>query len=130
MSTTAPSAPAVDLTSEPESRGQTTLTDRVIQKIAAQAALEVPHCVGLNRSVLGITAGRNVVNATAVTDGAITALTLSLAVAYPAPVTSTTRAVRSHVQHRIETLCGLSVDHIDITVAALPHLDRKEPRVR
>jgi uncharacterized alkaline shock family protein YloU len=120
----------VEHSPDASTRGRTILADRVVQKIAARAALEVPGCLGFSRTIIGIDTRRSAVTATAVTDGSITGLTLSIAVAYPAPITTTTRAVRTHVQQRVETLCDLSVDHIDITVAALPRPHRKEARVQ
>ncbi|MDQ2845431.1 MAG: Asp23/Gls24 family envelope stress response protein [Actinomycetota bacterium] len=122
-------APAEGASSDAETRGKTTLADRVVEKIAARAAAEVPHCLGLHRRVVGITTGRTAVTADAVTDGAITGLSLSVAIAYPAPIISTTRQVRTHVRHRVENLCGLTVDHVDITVADVIRPERKEQRV-
>ena len=137
MITSAPSAPAVpsevvlsDTGRDAGTRGSTTLSDRVIEKIAARAALEISDCVGLERRIAGIGTRHPGVNATATTDGSITGLSLTLGILYPAPITTTTRAVRTHVQERVGTLCDLTVDHIDIKVAALIRPDRKEKRVR
>ena len=130
MSTNESEALASSGTSGTEDRGRTTLADRVIRKVAIQAALEIRHCAGVDRTALGVKVGRASVNAAAVTDGAITGLSLTLAVEYPAPIIATTREIRSRVQQRVQTLCGLAVDHIDITVADLPYPDRKKGRVR
>ena len=113
-----------------EHRGTTTLADRVVEKIAAQAATEVDHATGLRRSLAGRDVGRSTVRAHVDLDGGVAALRLDLAVAFPAPVRVVTRAVRAHVTTRVGQLCDLTVDHVDITVAALPRPDVDRRRVR
>jgi uncharacterized alkaline shock family protein YloU len=115
--------------SDADTRGRTSVADAVIEKIAAQAALEVPNCVGLKRRIAGISIGGKTVGADAVTEGSITGLHLSVGITYPAPITMTTREIRRHVQLRIQTLCGLKVDHVDITVGEVGRLDEPERRV-
>lgn len=128
--TTQPSATVVGHADiDPGNRGSTTLGDRVVEKIAARAALEVPHCTGIPRSLVGITTGGPAVHADAVIDGSLARLSLRLGVEYPAPVTRTTRQVRGHVIDAVQRMCGLTVDHIDITVAAVARPHRKEKRV-
>lgn len=114
----------------PEIRGVTTLADRVVEKIAARAATEVPHCTGVPRAVAGISTGRPAVQADAVIDGALARVSLRLGVEYPAPVTATTRRVRGHVVEAVQRMCGVKVDHLDITVAAVTRPVRKEQRVQ
>ncbi len=113
---------------DPDSRGTTTLADRVVEKIAARAASEVDHCTGIPRTIAGIGTGTTAVQVDAISDGAITGLTLRLGIEYPAPITSTTRRIRGHVSNVVQQLCGLRVDHIDITVAALARPARTEKR--
>ncbi|MET3807793.1 putative alkaline shock family protein YloU [Nakamurella sp. UYEF19] len=114
----------------PDFRGTTTLADRVVQKIAARAAQEIPGCVGLHRRVVGIRTGRSAVAADAVTDGSITGLRIAVGIAYPAPITTTTRQIRAHVRDTVERLCDLSVDHVDIDVAEVsrPAVERRRVR--
>ena len=99
-----------------EDRGTTTLYDRVVEKVAARAALEVRHCLPLRHSIVGIAVSGRDANAAATTDGSITALSLTVAIAYPAPLQTVTREIREHVRAQVHRLCGLQVDHIDITV--------------
>lgn len=115
---------------DPAHRGTTTLADRVVEKIAARAATEVTHCVGLPRTIAGIPTGRTAVQAQARRDGSVTGLSLEVGLVYPAPVVSTTRQIRGHVTDVVSRLCGLAVDHVDIRVGALVQPERKEPRVR
>lgn len=73
-----------------EDRGTTTLYDRVVEKVAARAALEVRHCLPLRHSIVGIAVSGRDANAAATTDGSITALSLTVAIAYPAPLQTVT----------------------------------------
>ncbi len=112
---------------DPGERGTTTLADKVIEKIAARAAVDVTHALGLSRRLAGRDFGTPTVRAQARVDGQVAYLSLALAVEYPASARATTREVRAHVSNRVATLCGLDVDHIDITVAVLrrPNADRR-----
>ena len=109
----------VGTSTDPAERGRTTIADRVVAKVAAQAATEVEHAAGLRRSLAGRTVGAPHVRARADVDGHVTSLRLDLAVDYPAPIQQVTRAVRQQVSSRVGELCGMVVDHVDITVAAL-----------
>lgn len=125
---TAPGAGGV-VAVDPGDRGRTTVADRVVAKVAAQAATEVQHAAGLRRSLAGRSLGRPQVRATAVVNGHVTTLRLELAVDYPAPVRQVTRAVRRQVVTRVGEYCGMVVDHVDITVAALRRASVEQRRV-
>ena len=114
-----PAARPVPAVRDPADRGVTTIADRVVEKIAAAAAAEVPHVVGLRRRLVGRDFGTAAVRAGAQLDGSVGVLTLDLGVEYPAPVRATTRQVRAHVLERVESLCAVRLDHVDITVAML-----------
>ena len=122
--------PAVVESVEMDDRGTTTLADRVVEKIAARAATDVPHALGLTRRAVGREFGRPSVRAHAQIDGDVASLQLELAVQYPASARATTRGVREHVADRVTMLCGLTVDHIDITVAVLRRVDQGRKRVQ
>ena len=111
----------------PGERGTTTLADTVVEKIAARAAVDVAHAAGLNRRLAGRDLGRPRVRARADVDGGSAALSLELAVEYPASARATTRDVRAHVTDRVSALCSLTVERVDITVAVLrrPAPERK-----
>ena len=114
---------------DPGNRGRTTIADRVVAKVAAQAATEVQHAAGLRRSLAGRSLGGDRVRATADVDGHVTTLRLELAVDYPTPVRQVTRAVRRQVVSRVGEYCGMTVDHVDITVAALRRAPVEKRRV-
>jgi uncharacterized alkaline shock family protein YloU len=113
----------------PAERGITTLAPRVVEKIAARAAGEVAQVFGLSRTLAGHTLGAERVRADAELDGHVAVLRLDLSVAFPAPLIPLTRTVREHVTNTVQTLCGLHVDHIDLTVAALRHPSAEHKRV-
>ena len=103
-------------------RGRTELADRVVEKIAAQAVTEVDQARGLPTGrIRGLMPGEHTerAQADADVDGRLVLLTVQLTVTYPAPVRTTTRAVRAHVTARVEQLCDVTVRQLDIRVTAL-----------
>lgn len=107
----------------PGQRGRTTIADRVVTKVAAQAVSEVEQAGGVARQLIGITLGRQSgegsARVSARIDGHLTMIELRLTLDYPAPVRSLTREVRRHVIERVTGLTGLEVRHVDIEVARL-----------
>jgi uncharacterized alkaline shock family protein YloU len=117
-------APAIETASvagpaDPSERGRTVLAPGVVRKIAAQAATEIDGISGLRRRFAGRTVGDEQVYSEADIDGQVVAVRLRIAAAFPARLLDLTREVRRHVTTRVETLCDLRVDHVDITVDAL-----------
>lgn len=113
----------------PSERGITTLAPRVVAKIAARAAGEVAQVFGLSRTLAGHTLGTERVRADADLDGQVAVLRLDIGAGFPAPLIQLTRAVREHVTNKVETLCGVHLDHIDVTVAELRHPRAERKRV-
>jgi uncharacterized alkaline shock family protein YloU len=107
----------------PGQRGRTSIADRVVTKVAAQAVSEVEQTGGVARELAGITLGRQTGEGTARVsariDGHLTMIELRLSLSYPAPVRTLTREVRRHVIERVTGLTGLEVRHVDIEVARL-----------
>ncbi len=97
-------------------RGLTTVADRAVGRIASRAAQEVA-------GVAGATAGAQVT-------GGVAALDVRLDLHYPAPVATTTAAVRAHLVERVGLLTGLTVSVVDISVAALRAATEMTGRVR
>ena len=114
--------------------GRTTITDRVVERIAAQAVAEVDRATGVTRHVLGVRLGSTDENTkatvTAAVDGGIVSVRVALAVIWPSPVRAVTRAVRSQVIARVEELTGLRVADVDVEVAELMTATTPPPRVR
>jgi uncharacterized alkaline shock family protein YloU len=117
----APAPPAV--LNVPGQRGRTTIADRVVTKVAAQAVSEVGQTGGVARQLIGITVGRQsgegAARVSARIDGHLTMIELRLSLDYPAPVRTLARQVRAQVIERVTGLTGLEVRHVDIEVARL-----------
>ena len=104
-------------------RGQTTIADRVVARVAAQAAAEIRHTGGAARRVAGMAMGREsgegLARVSARVDGHLALIEMRLTVDYPAPVRTLAREVRRHVIERVAGLTGLEVRHVDIEVVRL-----------
>ncbi len=101
------------------------INDRVVEKMAARAAVEIPDAGAaaprvLGRSVTGAAAlGARPTSLTALpkasadVDGSTVILDLSISVRWPASVPEVTSAVREHVRGRVGELTGLTVTEVD-----------------
>jgi uncharacterized alkaline shock family protein YloU len=132
---------------EPARPGRTELglisvDDRVVAKLAAQAALEIPDAGAaaprvLGRPVSGVgMLGVRQTNLSALpkahaeVDGSSARIELSVSVRWPVSVPAVTAAVRAHVIERLGELTGLQVSEVRIDVTDLvTHLD-PPPRVQ
>jgi uncharacterized alkaline shock family protein YloU len=114
--------------------GQTTLADRVVERIATQAVTEVADVGGATNRVLGETLGGSAearsADVSATADDMTAQLRVRLSIAYPASVARTTKAVRAHLIQRLDELTGLAVTQVDITVTALYSTRSERRRVR
>jgi uncharacterized alkaline shock family protein YloU len=120
--------------------GMISINDRVVQKMAACAATEIPDAGGaaprvLGRSVSGAAAfgGRgtslsSLPKVSADVDGSIAVVDLSISVRWPASVPEVSSAVREHVRSRVQELAGLIVTEVSISVTDLVRLPAP-PRV-
>jgi uncharacterized alkaline shock family protein YloU len=111
--------------------GTISINDQVVEKLASQAAAEVPDAGAaaprlLGRSVAGVgalgvrqTSLTALPKASADVDGSIVVLALSISVRWPASVPSVSSAVREHVRSRVSELTGLTVSEVSISVTDL-----------
>jgi uncharacterized alkaline shock family protein YloU len=111
--------------------GLITINDRVVAKMAARAAAEIPDAGAaaprvLGRSVTGAavvgartTSLTGLPKASADVDGSVVTLDLSISVRWPASVPEVTSAVREHVCSRVSGLTGLTVAEVSISVTDL-----------
>lgn len=115
-------------------RGTTTIADRVVERIAAQAVAEVDRAAGATRQVLGVSLGSTdettKARVSATVDGGIVSVHVVLAVRWPHPVREVTREVRDHVSEQVAQLTGLRVADVDIEVAELLTATTPAARVR
>ncbi|EON34016.1 hypothetical protein GTC6_03530 [Gordonia terrae C-6] len=99
--------------------GTLTVADRVLEKIAARAALDIPGVVrhrGGVGSVLGAIGERSALPDATVHAGG-TRITLSLALEWPCAVAEVSRRTRDHVAAEVERLAGVAPTRVDVTVS-------------
>lgn len=122
--------------------GTIRIDDRVVTKLAARVAADVPDAGGpggrlLGHSVpgagaLGLRSG-NLDALPAVdadVDGGIALLSVSMSIRWPASVAAVTDQVRSAIRARLGAWTGLRVADIDVTVTGLVTDIPPPPRVR
>jgi uncharacterized alkaline shock family protein YloU len=120
---------------EPQDRGATTIAQRTVERLAAQAISELPDVGGAARRMFGMAiAGEDLDNAAKVSAkilGDRATLDVRISVVYPASVGATTEAVRAHLMRRVEEFTGITVRRVSITVTALHgRLSARAGRVR
>ena len=126
----------------PSDLGTISINERVVEKIAARAAVEIPDAGAaasrfLGRSMAGASAlGARQTSLTdlpktsADVDGSRVILDLSISVRWPASVPGVSDAVREHVRSRVGELTGLIVTEVTISVTALVTQLPALPRVQ
>lgn len=107
---------------EPRRRGRLVLAEKVVEKIAGQAANELSVASGRSGGLLGIgsdadPAARPRVEVDLSTESAD--LAIKIGIAYPGSIRAATQQVREHVTRRVEELTGVDVRRIDIEVTFL-----------
>ena len=133
------SSAEVDLVKQPDEParlgrnelGRIDVEPKVVEKIAAQAAVEIPDAGGaaarlLGRAMpgsghLGIRASglNSLPKVNASVDGQLGFLDVELSVRWPAPINRVTEEVRQHLHQRIGELVGLQVREVNIEVVDL-----------
>lgn len=103
-------------------RGTLTMSEKVVQKLAAQGASELPFVGGLRGGVLGV--GRHAdtqqrPHASVDISGTAVTVFLDVALDFPADLAARSADIRRHVTTTLERVTGLQVRRIDITVKAL-----------
>lgn len=103
-------------------RGRTVLSDKVVEKIASQAAREVSVAGGRSGGLLGIGSHADF-DARPKVDVELAGTTASLAievgVLYPTPLRAATARIREHLMGRVAALTGVRVRRVDIKVVWL-----------
>ncbi len=100
----------------PAERGHLDIRDRVVERVAERAALEVPGVVR-HSGTLGRVTGRDLPRVDATVAGGRVRVRLDVAVEWPNPLPDTASAVRSTVAERLAALTGMTVDAVDVTAA-------------
>ncbi|CAA9359230.1 MAG: hypothetical protein AVDCRST_MAG72-2101 [uncultured Nocardioidaceae bacterium] len=103
---------------DPGLRGELKIADRVVDKIASQAALGVSGVVSSGTG-LGKVVGRGLPKVEVTTRGRKTRVGVEIAVVWPNSAAEVARSVRSAVEESVTRYAGLSVLAVDVTVAKL-----------
>jgi len=125
LGTAAPAlSPEAANPSDPGSRGRLILDDRVGEKVAERAALDVDGVIesdGKGGSVLNAINPLSDGYPSASTDMSQTApiITLTIAVRWPCAVASVCAEVRDHVAAEVTRLTGVRPSRVDVTVAEI-----------
>ncbi len=115
-------------------RGKTTVSDRVIEKIASQAADEIAFSGGPAARYPGAAVVRGLAlgrgdhrrpRVDAKVDGHLARVSVTMSVRYPVPLRQVAVEVRTHVVKTVGALAGLEVREVDIEVSDLVR-DRAE----
>ena len=116
---------------EAAARGRLEIADRVIERIAAQAAAEVDLATGAPRRVLGVSVGSPTdrPDVSARVDGHVAIVDVVMSVAWPAPVITVTEQVRARIVQQLADLAGVRTAQVDIRVTALVSEQSGERRV-
>lgn len=121
--------------------GTVSVTDDVVSKIAARAAVEVPDAgAAASRILVRTMPGtghlrlhgadlQGLPKTSVEVDGSKAFIRMTISVRWPASVAQVTEQVRAAVRGRVADLAGLDVDELDITVADLATDLAPPPRV-
>ncbi len=98
------------------------MSEKVVEKVAAQGASELPFVGGFGGGVLGV--GRHAgtgqrPRASVNLSGTGVTVFLDIALDFPADVAARSADIRQHVTSTLERVTGLRVRRIDITIKAL-----------
>ncbi|MBU3864923.1 Asp23/Gls24 family envelope stress response protein [Streptomyces sp. 4503] len=135
---------------EPGERGATRIADRVVAKIASQAAQEALRVDGTGAAGAGAAAAADVADvvdtadvgptdaaaapphAVAVVRGDVARVRVAVELGYPSDIGAHCGAVRRHVIERVGELTGMEVPEVVVTVERLhmPQWEHPERRVR
>lgn len=111
-------------------RGRLDIAERVVERVATIAASEVDGVRRVGSGIEGVV-GRQFPKASAEVGGGHARVALDIAVVWPAPLARTAGTVRERVRERLQSLVGLTVDAVDVTVATVvPDTPRDERRVQ
>lgn len=96
-------------------RGALVVRDRVVERLATLAALDVDgvarHASGLDKIT-----GRDLPRVQVTVAGGHVRAALDIAVRWPHPLAATAASVRDHVTEQLAALSGLQVDGVDVNV--------------
>lgn len=104
-------------------RGNLTVADRVVEKVAGFAVTLVPDAAAAPRRVLGVNVGdsreEGVASVEARVSGDVATVRARIAVRWPRSVPEVADAVRERIRKGVAESTGIRVDHVDLEVTSL-----------
>lgn len=100
---------------EPSARGRLHIAQRVIEQIAAQAAIEIDGVAGGGKAK-DLDGRRRRPKVVAQLDGRRAHLQLEVGLVYPGPIRRTSESVRQHISSQVASLSGVEVGRLDVVV--------------
>jgi uncharacterized alkaline shock family protein YloU len=116
----------------PDDRGQLTVDDRVVEKVAGYAVTFVIDAAAAPRRVLGVKIGqarpRDAASVQAEVQGDIASVQAVIAVRWPKSVQKVADEVRERIRSEVAAITGVRVDHVDVEVVSMT-VPSAKPRV-
>ena len=116
----------------PDERGQLTVDDRVVEKVAGYAVSLVTDAAAAPRRVLGLRIGearpQAAANVQAQVQGDIASVQAAIAVRWPRSVQKVADEARQRIRSEVAAITGVRVDHVDVEVVSMT-MPSAEPRV-
>jgi uncharacterized alkaline shock family protein YloU len=125
--------PPPDL-AEAEERGTLTVSDRVVERVAAYAVISIDAAAAGPRRMLGFTVGKadtdDEARVRADVRGSTATIEATLAVRWPESVRDVAEQARRAIRDEVHRITDVRVDHIDLDVVSLSVPTASRPRVR
>jgi uncharacterized alkaline shock family protein YloU len=127
---TAPAGSAGGVRTDPGERGDLTIKERAVQRIAEAAALGVPGVVPAKQSTTTVNAalGRAYPRVDCDVAGDRVRAAVEIAGLWPTPAAHLGAEVRHAVTEQLQQLAGLRVDAVDVTIAKIVRMSTPLPR--
>lgn len=126
-------APAPGLAAA-EDRGSLTVSDRVVERVAAYAVVSIDAAAAAPRRMLGFTVGKadsdDEARVRADVRGTTATIEATLAVRWPESVRDVAERARRAIRTEVQRVTDVRVDHIDLDVVSLSVPTASQPRVR
>ncbi|WP_332870095.1 Asp23/Gls24 family envelope stress response protein [Geodermatophilus chilensis] len=119
---------------DPGDRGDLTIADRVVERVAGYAVTQVQGASAAPRRVLGINVGDarpdDEASVRARVDGGTATVEATIAVEWPHPIPVVAERLRRRVRDDVARLTDVQVAHIDLDVVSLPLAASRPRRVQ
>lgn len=117
------------ISEDPGTRGRLTIGDKVVQRLAARAALDTAgvqhHSAGIDKIT-----GRDLPRVRVQISGGRVRAGVDIAVAWPWPLATVAADVQANVTQALTTWAGLHVDAVDVSVPSIVDPDAPTTRRR